>query len=132
MPYRGTKCNSKRRERTMTQPREPTENHNGALSWPMELRALESELDDHIQQTGSELDMWRLEITQTEFRLKELQGTVGVLEYRLSWLRKCWYTAHKLGLIIERHAEVILKDDPHLFDDFPDSWDQAEGSKDRK
>jgi len=116
----------------MTQSSEPTEDHNQAVSWPMELNELGFKLDEHIRETGSELDMWRSEITQTEFKLKELQGTVEVLEYRLSWEKKCWYTAHKLGVIIERHAEVILKDDPSIFDDFVDSWGRAEGSKERK
>jgi len=120
------------KEGTMIESREPTEDHNEASSWPMELKGLEFKLDEHIHETGSELDMWRSEITQTEFKLKELQGTVEVLEYRLSWEKKCWYAAHKLGVIMERHGEVILENDPHLFDDFVDSWDLPEGGKDRK
>jgi len=36
----------------------------------MELKELGFKLDDHIYETGSELDMWRSEITQTEFKLK--------------------------------------------------------------
>jgi len=116
----------------MTQSTEPTENHNEASSWPMKLNELGFKLDERINETGSELDMWRSEITQTEFKLKELRGTVEVLEYRLSWLKKCWYAAYKLGVIMERHGEIILKDDPDLFDDFVDSWDLPERIKNRK
>jgi len=117
--------------RTMTQSTESTEDHN-ASKWPMELKELGFKLAEHIDREGNELDMWRSEITQTESKLEELQREVTHLEYKLRWLKKCWYIAHKLGLIMERHGEVILKDDPNIFDDFVDSWGQPEGSKERK
>jgi len=118
----------------MTQSTDPTENHNETSQWLFELQILGIELDDHVHRMGLELDEFRSEIDRTESKLKELQREVMHREYKLPWVKKCWYTAHKLGLIMERHGELILNDDPHLFDDFPDSWDLPEGKegKERK